>query len=214
MSAVNPRVPAAVAAGVICLVVGVGLGAVGMGYYGDKLKEKPKEEGEAAAAQEPAQNGPKMGPGGGPGGGKGGMGGMGGGKGGGKGGFGPNPKVQLARLVDKLDVLTKKSLHVQLSPEQKQQVQKILADVDSKDDLTDDEAKAKLDELLKVLEGQKDTLTAAGYQWPGGGGGGGPPTFPNPGAGPPVGANAPPQNPFKAGENGEKLKSLRATLGS
>jgi hypothetical protein len=210
------NVPAAVVTGIVCLGLGVAAGIV----LAEFVTEKHKQAGAAPAPGEgddakgaPGGKGMGMPPGGG--------GGGGGGKGGGKGGKGggPNPRTQLAQLVNKLDTLTAKPLSVQLTPDQKQQVKEQLAGLDAKDELGEEEAKAKLDALLKVVEGQKDTLVAAGYFWPGGGGGGppgggggggfgggGPP------GGPPGGGN-PNANPFKTGQNADHLKSLQTTLG-
>ena len=77
--------------------------------------------------------------------------------------------------------------------------------MDTQEAITDEDAKAKLDALLKLLEVNRKALEAAGFWWPGspppgGGGGGG------------MGAPAPP-NPFKEGDAADKLKALQATLG-
>ena len=121
-----------------------------------------------------------------------------GGAGGGKGGFTPNPKTQLTQLVAKLDTLTKKPLVVELTPDQKKQVKELLADLDGKESLSDDDAKAKYEAILKLVEGNKETFEAAGFRWPGG-------AFAPPGD--------PPANPFKEGEPASRLKSLRETIG-
>jgi hypothetical protein len=199
MSVASARVPGAVVSGVICLLLGVAGGVVIASFTEFNLNKQ--------AAANPDAGGEAT-----DGGGKGGMppmagGGMGGGKGGGgkgKGGFTPSPKAQLTQLVGKLDVLTKKPLAVSLTPDQKKQATEILAGIEAKDALSDDEAKAKLDALLKLVEGQRDTLEAAGYRWPDAGGG-------RPGGGGMGGG--PPPNPFKEGEPGAQLKSLQDTLG-
>ena len=198
MSVASARVPAAVVSGVICLLLGVAGGVVIGGLTDVRLdKQAAANPGDGGEAKDGGKGGPM--PGGSKGGGKG---------GGGKGGFGgPNPKVQLAQLVGKLDVLTRTPLSVQLTSEQKKQVKDVLAGLDAKDELTDVEAKAKLDALLKVVEGQKETLVEAGFRWPGGGGG--------PGGGGPPGPGGPPQqppNPFKEGDRAKQLKSLEATV--
>src|SRR5205807_5943558 len=129
------------------------------------------------------------------------MGGMAKGKGGGGGGGrgGPRPKKQLATLVDKLDVLTSKPLAIELSPEKKTKVGELLKGLDQKADLTDEEAKEKLDSLLDQVKDQKSTLEAAGYRWPGEGGGGGR-------------GGTPPANPFKEEANSQHLKALQERL--
>lgn len=201
MSVMQAKVPAVIATGVICLLVGGGLGAVIVSYAAGKPEQAvaaPADEGGKAAAGPMGMGAPG---GGDKGGGKGGD--KGAKKGGGKGG--PGPKVQLAQLIGKLDVLTRESLHIELTPDQKKQAKELLAGLDEQEAITDDEAKAKLDALLKLLDANRKTLEAAGYGWPGspppGGMGGGPP-------GP-----APPPNPFKAGDGADRLKALQATLG-
>jgi hypothetical protein len=203
MSVTSARVPGAVVSGVICLLLGVAGGVVIASFTEFNLnKQAVANPGEGAAVNDAGKGGGPPGMGG-MGGGKGG--GRGGGKAGGKGGFGaPNPKAQLGQLVAKLDTLTKKPLAVELTPEQKKQAKEILAGIEAKDELTDDEAKDRLDAILKVVEGQRETLEAAGYRWPGQGGGG------RPGGGPPP--PNPPPNPFKQGEPNQRLKSLEATL--
>ncbi|MDB5308312.1 MAG: hypothetical protein JWO38_2514 [Gemmataceae bacterium] len=219
MSVASARVPVAVVSGVVCLLLGVAGGIVIGGLtnvrLGKEAAANPDEGAGKDAATSPA--GMKGAGGmGGPGGAKGG-GGMGGGMGGGGmggggmgGGRGPNPKTQLAQLVGKLDVLTRKPLAVSLTPDQKQKAKEILTGLEGKDELSEDDAKAKLDALLKVVEGQKETLESAGYRWPSqGGGGGGGGAGGGGGGGPP----APPPNPFKEGDPEKRLKSLQDTLG-
>ncbi len=115
---------------------------------------------------------------------------------------GPSPKGQLASLVAKLDALTDKPLAVQLTAEQRKQIQEQLNGLADAKELSDDEAKAKLDKILDVLKDQKDTMEKAGYRWPGGGGAGGPPP-----ARPPA-----PANPFTTEANAGHLKSLSERL--
>lgn len=197
MSIASAKLPAVVVTGVLCLVVGVGGGLVLASFVDLGLKP----EAVAAAPADVKDASPKaIMPGGGmggmPGGGKGG-GAPGGGKGGG-GAKGPSTKVQLAQLVGKLETLSKKPLAVELTADQKKEVKSLLADLDAKDALSDEDAKAKLDALLKLLESQRATLEAAGYRWPGS-------AF-----APPVET---PPNPFKEGDSAAKLNSLRESLG-
>jgi hypothetical protein len=209
-----------VVSGVICLGLGIAAGIVLANVFREPEKRSTSEDPAVLAAA--ASGGPKGGGGmpGGPPGGNGGMpgGGMPGGPPGGKGGMpggppgggfgggfgGPTAKMQLTLLIAKLDQLIGKPIVIELTPEQKKQAASLLADLETRDALTEEEAKEKLNALLKLLESQKDMLTAAGYRWPGtppGGGGGGPP-----------GGMLPP-NPFKMGESADRLKSLQSTLG-
>lgn len=202
MSVMQAKVPAVVATGIICLLVGGGVGAAIVSYAAgkpDKQAAAADEDGKAADAK-------GMGA-------KGGMGDKGGDKAGGKGGAkgggkGPGPKVQLAQLVGKLDTLTRESLHVELTPDQKKQAKDVLAGLDAQDAITDDEAKAKLDALLKLVEAHRKTLEAAGYWWPGS-----PPPGTPPGGALPGPPPTPPANPFKTGDAADRLKALQATLG-
>jgi hypothetical protein len=135
------------------------------------------------------------------------------GKGGGNGrASAPDPKAQLAQLITKLDLLASKSLVLDLTSDQKQKIQEKLAGLDEESDLSTDGAKARLDGLLEIVEGQRTTLEAAGYRWPGAGGGGR--GGPGGGGGGGMMGNAQPprgpSNPFKDGANNQHLKSLRA----
>jgi hypothetical protein len=114
------------------------------------------------------------------------------------GGRGPNSKSQLAALVDKLDVLTNKPLAIELTPEKKAKVAELLQGLDQKEELSEEDAQKKLDELTDQLKEHKSTLEAAGYRWPGEGGGGR------------GGGNAP--NPFKEEANSQHLKALQERL--
>ncbi len=202
------RVPAAVAAALAAFLAGVGVGVIVLTYFGyhwEKPESPPSDPG-AMAGGGGGGGGPMMMRMGMPGGGGPGGGGRGGRGGRGGGGGGPSPKVQLATLVDKLDVLTRKPLAVDLEGDKKKQVLEQLRDLGEKDELTDADAKAKLDALLKVLEPDRATLEAAGYNWPGGGGGG------RGGRGGRGRGGEPPPNPFKLEENREHLKSLQQRL--
>lgn len=215
MSIASAKVPVVIATGIICLLVGLGGGIVVASYVDLGLKQAAKPEDNPDQKDAIALKGGGMpggmggmGKGGGmPGGAKGGdkAGDKGGDKagakgtgGGGKGGFTPNPKTQLTQLVAKLDTLTKKPLVVELTPDQKKQVKELLADLDGKESLSDDDAKAKYEAILKLVEGNKETFEAAGFRWSGG-------AFAPPGD--------PPANPFKEGEPASRLKSLRETIG-
>lgn len=199
--------------GIICLGLGLAGGVVLAEFVGDHGKPVAAAGGDGEEAKGKGDT-PKMGmPGGGKGGkapgGKGGnkagpggnKGGPGGGAGGGGFGAGPSSKNQLAQLISKLDLLTAKPLSVELTPEQKKQAKELIAELETKDGLTEPEAKAKLDALLKVVEGNKQALKDAGFFWPGEGG---------------VGFGGPPpaeENIFRAAPNADRLKSLQSTLG-
>jgi hypothetical protein len=197
MSVATAKVPAAIVSGVICLCLGAGIMFVIQPYIvpADKQAAANSANGDSSGKDGGGPNGggSKLG--------------MKGGKGGKGGGGAPNSKQQLTQLVTKLDTLTVKPLKFELTADQKKQVKEILADLDNKEAITDEEAKSKLEALLKLLEAQKETLIATGYRWPGEGGGGGG------GGGGPGGGAPPPPNPFKEGTNAEHLKSLQESLG-
>jgi hypothetical protein len=116
--------------------------------------------------------------------------------------MGPSAKNQLANLVVKLDQLTKKPLAVTLDDEQRKKLAKQLDGLDKKEELSDEEAKKRLQAVLEIVKGDKKTLQSAGYRWPGEQGGG-------------AGGFRPPQdvpNPFTEEENNEHLKSLQKQL--
>jgi hypothetical protein len=194
------------------LGAGIALGVIFMGAMGCEIKKM--DDGGNSPPPDGARGGPppmmmgRGGPGGPGGGGPPMMGGFGGGRG------GPSSKVRLAQLVNKLDVLTEKPLTVQLNDEQRKEIQGQLTGLADAEELTDDDAKERLDRLQEVLKGHKATFEAAGYVWPREGGGNGPP----PGApgGPPAGGGGrggqQPPNPFKAEQNADHLKRLTERL--
>lgn len=123
-------------------------------------------------------------------------GGMGDGMAGGMRG-GPNPKRDLTTLVRKIDLLTG-DIGLKLSQEQGQSVSAALDGVENAEEMSDDDAKTKHDEILALLdEAQKTRLDAIGLpRPPRGAGGGGPPS-------------AAPANPFRDERNEEAVKNLR-----
>jgi gas vesicle protein len=203
MSVANPSVPVVISTGLICLVLGAGVGSVAAVWYaptfGKEQREpdSPEKMGKGGDAAPMADVAGGMGKGGmGKGKGKG-KGGFGKGKGGqGKGGFAaPSPKRQLASLVTKLDQLTEKPLTIKLSDEQKAKIAEQLAGLDKAEDLADGDAKMRMDAILDVVKGDRAVLEAAGFIWPGGG------------------MRTPPQdspNPFSSEENANRLKALQA----
>src|SRR6202011_5651723 len=95
-----------------------------------------------------------------PGGGRGGAGGggrAGGAPGGGRGG-GPSSKVQLVALVTKLEQLTSKPLSVNLNQEQQEKLREELNGLDNQDELSEDDAKKRLESILEIVKGDKETL--------------------------------------------------------
>jgi hypothetical protein len=195
------QVPAVISAGIIAFILGTGLGAFGMFYlkFDPKTQDARKvtdgEDGAAAKGPPGGMMGGQGGPGGPPG---------GKGKGGPPGGTGrdmlsgmaSNPKAQLVSLVGKLDALTTKPLSITLSDDQKTKLAEQLKTLEPEEDMTDEEARKRLDDMLKIFEpGQKETLEAAGF--------GGTP-MPRP---PDASAN-----PFADGVNKEHLKKLGERL--
>jgi hypothetical protein len=178
------KMPAIVIAAVGSLAAGLGIGMVVMAALGYHLEPRTSVD-EPPGAGGTQGKGSEM------------MKGMGGrGKGGG--GRGPSPKTQLATLVDKLDVLTSKPLAIELTPDKKVKVAELLKGLGNKAELSDEDAKQKLDALLAEVQDQKKTLEAAGFRWPGEGGGGR--------------AGAAPPNPFMDEANSQHLKALQERL--
>jgi hypothetical protein len=207
------KVPAILAASLGALVLGAGLGIaamVGFGFHWERQPALAPAAGEGGGGggmgmmkgggdkKSAMMAGAKKGGGGLKGGGGGGMGGMMGKMGGGGGGRAPSSKSQLANLVTKLDLLTRQAPAVDLTKEQKAKVTEQLKGLDQQKELSDEEAKKRLDALLDVLKDHKEMFEEAGYRWPG-----------QPG-GPPPAADAP--NPFQDKNTAQHLKSLRGHL--
>lgn len=194
------NVPVPVVVGVFCL----GLGMVAGIVVGQSIPDHSKYTASGPPDTESQAQADAL-KGKGPGGKAGSKGGKGNGKGvalGGPKGGGPSPKAQLAQLVAKLDTLTAKPLTIQFSPEKGKQVHAILTELGTLNELNNDEAKVKLDALLKLLEDHKDILMAAGFAWPGARG-----EFRPPGA---PAANA---NIFRLQPDSDHLKALEDRLG-
>jgi hypothetical protein len=186
------KVPVTIATGIICFGTGLGLGALAMYTFDPnwaKARVGGTESGGAAQTNPPGPAGGMMGMGGG-----GMFGGRGGPPGGGfPGGGGPSSKAQLAILVGKLEQLTSKPLSINLTEEQQTKLREELKGLDEKEELSDDDAKKRLDAILEIVKDDKETLEAAGYRWP---------------------VRRPPDvsNPFKEEENAKHLKSLQEQL--
>ena len=201
------RVPAIIAASIICFALGVGAGILSvqiLNAYGiNIIEQKPGTVAQESAPGMGGQGGggpgglmmppggtmPMMGQGGGP-----------PASGPQRGSQGTGAKTQLASLVAKLDQLTQKPLAVNLTDEQKKKVREQLQGLGDQDDLSDDDAKKRLDALMEVVTPeQKETLEAAGARLPGR-------QIPIPRP-----ADAP-KNPFKEEANAKHLKSLQDQL--
>jgi len=191
MSLFTMKVSAVVATGLICLATGVGAGILGMKYVISDSRPKlaAAQQTPPAGAADPSALPARGRPGGGP---------AGGGPGG-PGGRGSNSKTQLATLVVKLDQLTQKQLTISLNKEQQEKLREQLQDLNEKAELSEDDAKKRLDAIHDLVKSDKETLEAAGYRWPG-----------------PRGSNRPPAtppNPFKDEQNARHLKSLQDMVG-
>jgi hypothetical protein len=73
----------------------------------------------------------------------------------------------LASFVATLDTLTTKPLEIKLTEEQKAKLASVLKELDPEAELGEEEAGKRLEELLKIVEPQRETLEAAGFRWPG-----------------------------------------------
>jgi hypothetical protein len=106
------------------------------------------------------------------------------------------PKNRLVTLVAKLDQLTGEPLALTLTEGQRAAIREQLRGLDEKE-VPDEDAEKRVTAILEAVKGQKDTLEAAGYRWPG------------EGAGPPPTSAL---NPFVEEQNAKHLKSLRDHL--
>jgi hypothetical protein len=193
MAAPSLRVPAIVVSSVIFLVLGFGIGTVGEAYLGANWLQAMLRQGDKRDLMPVPPDGPfgmVMG-------GKGGVPSMGG-IGDGKAGKEPSARIQLRTLVAKLDVLTQKPLTITLDDEQKKKVKEQLNGLAAMDELTEDDAKQRLDSLLETLKDQKESLEASGFRWPGDNGAA------------QMGKEA--ANPFKEDGNAKHLQSLEQRL--
>jgi hypothetical protein len=193
-SASQNKVPAYL----LAIVGGLGLGAagaiIGMMGFGWRWYAQKYDNGTQMAAPTMPVNagGPPMGEGGPRGG------GMRGG-GGPRGGSGPNSKNQLASLITRLDLLTHERPAVKLDGEQKKKMREQILQLDEKEELSEEEAKKKLDAVMEILtDDQRKTLGEAGATGAGQRGGN-------------RGGEAP-ANPFLEGQANQHLKSLRGEL--
>lgn len=203
------KIPGVFVAALGGLAAGLAAGIIFMAGFGyrplapDAQPLDPERDAQLQAGGPMAAKG--KGGGGGPGGGGPGGGGPKG-KGGGPGGFGgpPSPKMQLANLVNALDTVVDKPVTVTLSPEDRAAIVKQLEGLDSASEVKEEDARAKLEAIQKILEkDNRKALETVGYRWAGEPKGG----FPKGGF-----PKEPPANPFKEGSAAEHLKSLMERL--
>ena len=108
--------------------------------------------------------------------------------------------MQLASLVAALDKVADQPLTIVLTPENRGIIADQLKGLDAAEEIKDEDAKARLELIHKVLEKDRKTLEAVGYRWSvdaKAGFGGQPKDSPN---------------PFKEGSLGERLKALQDRL--
>jgi hypothetical protein len=129
--------------------------------------------------------------------------GQGKGPGGPMGGFGgppaPSSRDQLASLVAALDTVADRPLTVSLTPEEKSAIVKELKALSEAPTVNNDEAKARLDAMLKIVEKHREALQTVGFR-----------TGPLPKTGSGLEKENP--NPFKSGPAAEHVKSLLERL--
>jgi hypothetical protein len=188
------KIPGAITAAFGALGAGLAAGIIFMAGFGYKpfTPTGDTPSGDAEAKGEPKTPGPKGKTGGGP------------PPKGKTGGFAPpTAKAQLANLVTALDTVVDRPVTVNLLPEDRAAIAKELDGLDAASELKEEDAKAKLEAIQKILEKDRKTLETVGYRWAGDAKGG----FPKGG-----GPKEPPPNPFKEGTSAERLKSLMERL--
>jgi hypothetical protein len=190
------KVPGVITAAFGALGAGLAAGIIFMAGFGYKPVNPPPPEGSPDESGEPLPM-PKMA-------------GIGKGSPKGKGGFGgfgapPSPRMQLASLVTALDTIVDKPVTVNLSPEDRAAIAKQLEGLDTASEIKDDDAKAKLEAIQKVLEKDRKALETVGYRWATDGKGGAP-------KGKGGFGKDPPPNPFKEGTAAAQLKALLERL--
>lgn len=116
-------------------------------------------------------------------------------------GRGPRPKRELTDLVRKITLLTG-DIQISLSSEQAATLAAALKDIEKPETMSDDEAKAKHEALLGLLDdNQKARLEAIGL-----------PRGPRPGGGGSSGPPAEDANPFADETSSAALETLRQRL--
>jgi hypothetical protein len=174
MAGTRTQVPVIIVVAIICLGIGLAVGAGGMIYFGYHWTPQVSEVNGKGPGGPPGQGGgaPEAK----------------GGKGKGKGEGGSSAKVQLLLLLPKLDLLATKPPALKLDAEQKKQVWEQFKGLDKKP-ISEEEARERLDALLKVLKDQRPALEAVGFRWPGAS---------EKRTGPPLGLISMYTNPFKS----------------
>jgi len=109
----------------------------------------------------------------------------------------PSPRDQLASLVTALNNVADRPLSVNLTTEEKAAIVKELKGLTEAAELNNDDAKARLDAVLKIVEKHQKTLETVGYRS---------------GPAPKSGLAKDNPNPFKTGPAAEHLKSLLERL--
>jgi hypothetical protein len=195
VSIAQARVPAIVASSVVFLVVGMGAGAALMSaftpHWRSQLPVAPPMSGMGPAEGAPAGGAKAKG---------------GGAKAKGDGekakgqgakakSGGPDPKPQLALLVDRLALLTGKPVGISLSDEQKKKVLEQIDGLEAKTSLDAEDAQKRLDALIDVLKDHRETFEAIGYRWPG--------------TVPPMFRATEPPNPFLDQQRRKQVQALR-----
>jgi hypothetical protein len=115
-----------------------------------------------------------------------------------KGNFGapaPSSRDQLASLLTTLDTVADRPVTVNLTTEEKAAIVKELKALTEADEVNNEEAKARLDSILKIVEKHQKTLETVGFR-----------TGPPPKGGSSLAKDNP--NPFKTGPAAENVKSL------
>jgi hypothetical protein len=193
------KIPAVITTAFGGLGAGLALGIVFMAGFGYKPMT-PNEPGDGAEAKQSPDN--PMAKGKAPGGGGPGAPKVKGGGPGGGGGGAPTSRQLLLNLVNALDTVVEKPVVVSLTADERAAILKELEGLDTGDDIKDEDAKAKLEAIQKLLEKDRKALETVGYRWATDG----KVNFPK--GGPPKDV----PNPFKEGTGAERLKSLKERL--
>ena len=191
------KVAPVVPAGFGGIAAGLAAGVIWLGAFGYK-PVGTADEGVAPEAETKSAGAPKMG----------GFPKAGGGLPKGGGGAPPGPRVQLINLINALDVLVDRPVAVTLTAEDRTAISAQLRGLDAATEIKEDEARAKVDAILKVLEKDRKAMEAIGYRWPTAdpkAPKGGPPA-------PPPSALTDSPNPFHAPQVSARLKSVQERL--
>lgn len=189
-------VPPWIGAGLIGLIVGAGGTLLVMRSYAPSSSATTADSGPSVPTAAPGGGGPM------------GMPGMGGGMmGGGMMGGGPRGKRNLTSLVGKLDLLTRETLHLELTPEQSAKIADHLIAAEKAEEMTEEQAQKEFETLESLLSPeQKAIANSISLPFSRSGGGG-------PGAGAMMSSGGPDeQNPFRQETNQQRLHDLLARI--